>query len=432
VVLGGGLSGLAAAWRLAGAEIGEITIIERSAAPGGLAGSFEHGGRFYPLGYHHILPTDRSLIQFLDLIGALSQVRWRRVRMLFRIDGRLYDFSKPADFLRMPLSATAKLRFVAMMLRAYRKSDWSEWEGRTARELMDHWGGRSVRQRIFDPLCDVKFELAADQVSAAWMGTRLHAREGSGRLGYIPDANWTKILCEGMVRLVEERGVKVMTNTTVTGLRTRGRRICQVDLNDGAIEADLFVSAMPTNVLAKAGAEELDSIRYTGLLSLVAGTRQSIPDHFYWLNLLSPRLTACGIFLLSALNPTIGGDGEHCLNFVTHLRSPASPLFRLDEGELVDRYLDDYRTVFGVDLELDWLHLSRIASYSPIFTPEYRNPDIHGGRWENLYLTGNYRTYPSVASTGTALQAGLETGDVVLEELTAKGARPPALTAIRS
>jgi protoporphyrinogen oxidase len=433
VVLGGGLSGLAAAWRLAGAEAGEVTVIERSPAPGGLAGSFEHGGHFYPLGYHHILPTDRTLIQFLDLIGALPQVQWRRVRMLFRIDGRLYDFSKPADFVRLPFSVAHKLRFVAMMARAYRRGDWSGWEGRTARELLDRWGGTSVRQKIFDPLCDLKFELPADQVSAAWMGTRLHAREGSGKLGYIPNTNWTKTLCEGMVRLAEERGVRVRTNTTVTGLRTLGRRICQVDLDgDDGIEADLVVSAMPTNALARAGAQGVDSIQYTGLLSLVAGTRQPIPDDFYWLNLLSPRLTACGIFLLSALNPTIGTDGEHCLNFITHLRSPASPLFRMDEGELVDRYLADFRTVFGLDLELDWMHLSRIAGYSPVFTPDYRNPDIHGSSWQNLYLTGNYRTYPSVASTGTALQAGLETAGVVLDELATTESGPRWLTTIRS
>jgi protoporphyrinogen oxidase len=427
VVLGGGLSGLAAAWSLAGADVGQITIVERSPALGGLAGSFEHDGRFYPLGYHHILPTDRTLIHFLDLIGALSRVQWRRVRMLFRIDNRLYDFSKPADFLRLPLSVAEKLRFVAMMARAYRTSDWSEWQGRTAQDLVDGWGGASVRHKIFDPLCDLKFELSADQVSAAWMGKRLHAREGSGRLGYIPNTNWTKTLCEGMVSLVEERGVKVRANTAVTGFRTLGRRICQVDLNgDDGIEADLFVSAMPTNALALTGLQDMGAIRYTGLLSLVGGTRQPIPDHFYWLNLLSPRLTACGIFRLSTLNPTIGAEGEHCLNFVTHLRSPASPLFRLDEGELVARYVDDYRTVFGLDLQLDWLHLSRIAGYSPVFTPEYRNPDIHGGSWENLYLTGNYRTYPSVASTGTALQAGLETAGVVLEELTSSKRAVPA------
>jgi protoporphyrinogen oxidase len=412
---------LAAAWEIAGAGVGEVTIVERSSALGGLAGSFERAGQFYPLGYHHILPTDRTLLHFLELIGARAEVRWRRVRMLFRLGGRLYDFSKAGDFLRMPLPVTQKLRFVTLMLRAYQKKDWSGWEGRTARELVDSWGGAKVREAVFEPLCDLKFELPSDEVSGAWMGTRLHAREGSGRLGYIPGTNWTRTLCEGMVRLVQERGVEVRPGVAVTGLGTHGRRVREVELDDGdSIEADVFVSAMPTNVLVRLLPDDprLDVIDYTALLSLVAGTRQPIPDHFYWLNLLSPRLTACGIFLLTALNPTIGSEGEHCLNFVTHLRSPASPLFRLDEGELVARYLDDYRTLFGLDLQLDWLHLSRIAGYSPVFTPAYRNPDIHAGSWENLYLTGNYRSYPSVASTGTALQTGLETAGVVLEELT--------------
>src|SRR5258708_3508485 len=194
VVLGGGLAGLAAAWEIAGAGVGEVTIVERSSALGGLAGSFERAGHFYPLGYHHILPTDRTLLHFLELIGALPEVRWRRVRMLFRLGGRLYDFSKPADFLRLPLPLPQKLRFVTLMLRAYQKKDWAGWEGRTPRELVESWGGAKVRAAVFEPLCDLKFELPSDEVSGAWMGTRLHAREGSRRLGYIPSPNSTPTL----------------------------------------------------------------------------------------------------------------------------------------------------------------------------------------------------------------------------------------------
>ncbi|MEO6057798.1 MAG: FAD-dependent oxidoreductase, partial [Gemmatimonadales bacterium] len=85
VVLGGGLSGVAAAYTLARAGIRDITVIERGPTLGGLAGSFEREGHFYPLGYHHILHRDRTLLFFLDLIGALPDVRWRRVRMLFNL-----------------------------------------------------------------------------------------------------------------------------------------------------------------------------------------------------------------------------------------------------------------------------------------------------------------------------------------------------------
>jgi protoporphyrinogen oxidase len=416
---------LAAAWEIAGAGTGDVTIVERSPEPGGLASSFQQGGHYYPLGYHHILPTDATLLRFLELIGALPDVRWRRIRMLFRVGGDLYDFSKAADLMRLPLPLFQKLRFAALMVRAYQKKDWSDWEGRTAREFVDSWGGARVRELVFEPLCDLKFELRSDEVSGAWMGTRLHAREGSGRLGYIPRTNWTRTLCEGMVRLVQVRGVEVRTGAAVTGLQTHGQRVREVELDNGdSLEADVFVSAMPTNVLARLlpGNPQLDFVDYTALLSLVGGTRQAIPDDFYWLNLLSPRLAACGIFLLTSLNPTIGDEGEHCVNFVTHLRSPREPLFSLDEDELLARYLDDYREVFGIDLVLDWSNLSRIPAYSPVFTPAYRNPDVRSADWENLYLTGNYRTYPSVASTGTALRAGVETGDIVVEELS--GRRP--------
>ena len=95
VVLGGGLSGVAAAYTLARAGLTDVTVIEGGATLGGLAGSFEREGHFYPLGYHHILHRDRTLLYFLDLIGALPRVVWRRIRMLFHLGRETYDLGSP-------------------------------------------------------------------------------------------------------------------------------------------------------------------------------------------------------------------------------------------------------------------------------------------------------------------------------------------------
>src|SRR5262245_30713493 len=100
VVLGGGLSGLAVAFALAEEGWTDISVLERGDTLGGLAGSFEQEGRFYPLGYHHILSRDRTLLFFLDLIGALDRVRWRKIRMLFETRTGLYDLGSPRDFWR--------------------------------------------------------------------------------------------------------------------------------------------------------------------------------------------------------------------------------------------------------------------------------------------------------------------------------------------
>ena len=150
VVLGGGLAGMAAAYSLARAGFGEVTLVERSPELGGLAGTFERGGHFYPLAYHHILHRDRTLLYFLERIGALPSVRWRKIRLLFHLDETLWDLAHPLDFLRFPMSAADKLRFVRLMLRAFRKRDWSDWQDRNAAELLDRWAGPGVRSAV-DP-----------------------------------------------------------------------------------------------------------------------------------------------------------------------------------------------------------------------------------------------------------------------------------------
>jgi protoporphyrinogen oxidase len=422
VVLGGGLSGVAAAYTLARSGIDNVTIIERGSTLGGLAGSFEQEGHFYPLGYHHILHRDRALLYFLDLIGALPSVRWRRVRMLFHLGGQAYDLGSARGFLSFPMSLRDKAGFVRLMLKAFNKRDWSDWQNRSAADLVDTYAGPGAREALFERLTRLKFELPCDQVSGAWLGARLHFREGSAPFGYIPDANWTKVLCDGLARLLGDLGVKVRLDAGVTRLVTDDGQVREAELSTGErVGGDYFVSTIPTEIyvglLAGDSTPELERVRYSALLSVVCATRQAVDPRAYWINLASLDRTACGIFLLSSLNPTIGRAGDSCVNFVTHLRGRDRPLFRASEDELLARYRDDFRAVFGFDLEPFWTHVARVPMYSPVFGRSFRNPPIRSTSWRNLYFAGNYRTFPTIVSTGTALNSGVETGGALLQDL---------------
>ncbi|MEO5760851.1 MAG: FAD-dependent oxidoreductase, partial [Vicinamibacteria bacterium] len=139
------------------------------------------------------------------------------------------------------------------------------------------------------------------------------------------------------------------------------------------------------------------------------------PD-FYWMNLASLDRAACGIFLLNSLNPSIGAPGDSCVNFVTHLNSRAKDFFKKSDAELLDAYLEDFRTIFGFDLEPFWTNVARVPMYSPVFTKGYRNPPPRSSRFSNVYFAGNYRTFPSIVSTGTALLSGLQTAEVILKD----------------
>jgi protoporphyrinogen oxidase len=422
VVLGGGLSGVATAYTLARAGMTDVTVVERGPTLGGLAGSFEREGHFYPLGYHHILHRDHALLFFLDLIGALPTVRWRRVRMLFHLGGRAYDLGSPGGFLSFPMSLRDKVGFVRLMLKAFNKRDWSDWQDRSAADLVDTYAGPGAREALFERLTRLKFELPCDQVSGAWLGARLHFREGSAPFGYIPDANWTKVLCDGMTRLLGDLGVKVRLNTGVSRLAAADGRVREAELSTGErVGGDLFVSTIPTEVylglLPGDRTPELERIRYSALISVVCATRQAVDPRAYWINLASLDRTACGIFLLSSLNPTIGRPGDSCVNFVTHLRGRDRPLFQVTDDELLARYRDDFRAVFGFDLEPFWTHVARVPMYSPVFGRSFRNPPLRSASWRNLYFAGNYRTFPTIVSTGTALGSGVQTGRALLEDL---------------
>jgi len=424
VVLGGGLAGMGAALALARAGARDVTILERGTELGGLAGTFEREGRFYPLAYHHILDRDRTLLATLDELGALPSVRWRRIRMLFRRDGRFWDLGRPGDFLRYPMRLADKARFARLMLRCWRKSDWSDWHDRSAAELVDAWGGTGVRAEMFEPLTRLKFDLSCDAVSGAWLGARLHFREGTAPLGYIPGTNWTKVLCEGLAARLVREGVRVRTSTSVVGLHAVGGAVREVEIDGGErVAAGVVVSTVPTEVyrrLAPADATpEIAAVRYTAIVSLVCATRQPVEPDFYWMNLPTLDHHACGLFRLDSLNPTIGAPGEACLNFVTHVRDRHQAWFARADDEIVAGYRDDFRRLFGFELEPDWVRITRLPLYSPVFVRGYRNPPPRSATYANVWFAGNYRTFPSIASTGTALGSGFDTAETLLRALRA-------------
>ncbi len=101
---------------------------------------------------------------------------------------------------------------------------------------------------------------------------------------------------------------------------------------------------------------------------------------------------------------------------MTHVPSRDHEFFHRSDARLIDGYLDDFRRIFGFDLQPFWSHLTRLPMYSPVFLRGYRNPPLRSVSYRNLYFAGNYRTFPSIASTGTALDSGLQAAAALLED----------------
>jgi protoporphyrinogen oxidase len=197
--------------------------------------------------------------------------------------------------------------------------------------------------------------------------------------------------------------------------------VTEAVLTDGErVGGEVFVSSIPTEVYCRLVPQDqtpyLASIRYTAVISAICATHQVVEPDFYWMVLASLDRSAGGLFMLNSLNPTIGEGGDSCLNFVNHIQSRDRASFKRSDDELWDGYSKDFREIFGASLEPFWTHISRIPMYSPIFYRGYRNPPVKSTSMANLYFAGNYRTFPSIVSTGTALASGLEAGEAILRD----------------
>ncbi len=429
VIIGGGLAGMAAAWQISRQGF-RVTLVEKDDHLGGLASSFEQDGRLYPLGYHHILSSDDHLVAFLGRLGLLPRVHWKPVDMSFSIEGSLHTLSSPRDLLRFPIPWFDKLRMAALVASAWLPSD----EADPGAEAWIHKiGGGELVQSFFEPLTQIKFGTPCSELSAEWLRTRLRARETSSRYGYIPNNDWVQILISTLESQLVACGVEIRREQEFSKLvlNERSDRIQGIGLQTGeVITAREFICTLAPPLFMHQVPDYPDAamanIQYTGVISTVLTTPQDLPLPHYWTNFLQPKYSFGGIFRLDHLNPSLANPGDRVLNFCTHMRDrgPGSMLNQTPE-QIEQRFLADFHTRFGIRLKPAWAHTSQIPFYSPVFVKGYKNPPETSPIYKNLRFAGNFRTFPVLATTGSAMGSGWSVGRTVCRAL---GARPRPLS----
>ena len=149
----------------------------------------------------------------------------------------------------------------------------------------------------------------------------------------------------------------------------------------------------------------------------VVAARVVLPREFYWMTVLDPGYSVSGLFVLDALNPTLGLPGYRYLNLVTHSRSAASELFSQPDAEILARYERDLHRLVGAPSEVAWRVVNKVRRYSPVLAPSYANPPVRSEARPRVFFAGNYRTFPSVVSTGTAMASGFEAAAAMLDAM---------------
>jgi protoporphyrinogen oxidase len=351
VVIGAGAMGLAAAFRAA-KNGHEVDLVEGAPEPGGMAGHFDFGGLSLERFYHFVCKTDTPTFELMRELGIEQTLRWRDTSMGLFDRGHLYRWGDPIALLRIPtLGPIAKLRYGLFAFVSSRKDSWPELENQTAKEWILRWCGREVYERLWAPLFAHKFYEYAENISAAWIWTRIRRIGRSRRslfqeqLGYIEGGSLT--LVEALEKAFEAHGGRMRLGDGARRVTTRDGRVTGVETATGFYEADAVISTVPTplvNALIPDLPEEwkrrYEAIHNIGVICVIFKLRRPVSPHF-WVNIAEPELEIPGIVEFSNLR----SFGDKSIVYVPYYMPVTHPKFSWTDEQLLAESLACLRRI---------------------------------------------------------------------------------------
>ena len=457
-VIGAGMTGLTAGYRLA-ADGHRCDVYERWPGLGGQVATFDvGGGHLLERYYHHLFTSDRDIVALYEELGMPDAIEWRPSSVAFFADGRSHPFTTPLDLLRFrPLSLRSRLRMgLAVVWLQRRHRDAAPFEDITARAWIERAMGAEAWRRIWGPLLRGKFGDRAEDISMAWLWSKLTVRrqirgEEARRelLGY-PRGSWQPLL-DRLAGEIESRGGRVLADRPAArlsrsdgGLELRpaaresfrrghdprrfehGGKPERYDAVVVTVPRDIFRALLDDELAAAVGAEYLERVAraeyHTAVCLLLELDRRLTP--FYWTNVADAELPFVGLIEHTNLVEPERYGGRRFL-YVANYVAPGDPTIELEPDELLDLYEPGLRKV-NPAFSRDWLRqrwLFREPAAQPIVTVGYqeRIPPLDTGV-PGLVLANTTQIYPEDRGTNYSVRlGGAAAGAVVRSAASAAG-----------
>lgn len=318
IVIGAGVMGLATAWQ-ALRNGHEVDLLEGAPEPGGMAAHFDFDGDSVERFYHFVCRTDYPTFDLLRELNLEDRMRWRPTSMGFYTDGRLHRWGNPIALLQLPNAPLlSKLRYGLLAFVSTRRDSWPALEHESAKDWIIRWCGEDAYRRFWKTLLEFKFYEYADNISAAWIWTRIR-RIGRSRssimqeeLGYIDGGSQT--LVDALVQAIEKLGGRIHLNSPVQFVTTKNNRVTGVDTLSQHFAADYVVSTAPTPYVAdmvpdlpEDWKQRYRAIHNIGVICVIFKLKRPVTEHF-WVNISIPNLTIPGVVELTNLRNEIGSS----------------------------------------------------------------------------------------------------------------------------
>ncbi len=421
VVVGAGAMGLAAAYHAAKAGHA-VTVVEAGPEAGGMAAHFDFGGLSLERYYHFVCRTDQPTFDLMKELGIGDRMVWRPTSMGYFIDGALFRWGDPVSLLRFPrLDLLSKLRYGALMFVSSRRPRWDALETTSAEDWITRWCGRAVYDRLWRPLFALKFYEYADDVSAAWIWTRIRRLGNSRRslmqeeLGHI--AGGTETLVAALVDQIRTLGGTLRLGEPVEEVVVERGRVTGVRTAAGTIPADAVISTVPTPLVSRMiprlpeeAKARYDAIKNIGVACLVFKLKRSVTPHF-WVNIVEPGIPIPGIIEFSNLRET--GD---TIVYVPYYMPTTNPRWDWTDAALLDEAFAAIRRINPALDETDRIdgHVARLRHAQPICPPGFAAmiPPVQTPVW-GLQVADTCFYYPEDRGISESVRLGKTMADAL-------------------
>jgi len=445
-IVGGGLAGLAAAYRLQ--EAGrEVRVFEAADSVGGLAATYETAGDRIETFYHHLSKSEETIVELAEELGVGDRISWRIGKNAYYVDGVAHPLDAPWEIAAYPyLSVYDKFRLTALTLgidvrggrpRRDTYEDIEAFEDVPITDFLVDHTTHGVYEYFFEPLLDAKFGKRKEDVSAAWLLGRIKFRGERDILrgeilGYL-DGGFG-VLLDALVDAVGRD--RIDTETAVTGLsfgnghgggdgsdpahgevetlstRTRDGETAEYDVDD------VVVATMPDVLESLTGYR--CAIDFQGSICALVTMDEPLLDT-YWLNIADDAPFGALIEHTNFVPPERYG-GEHLLYVASYVQDSEDELRQRDDEAIETLWLDGIESMFP-DFDRDAVTDVRVArnpKTAPVYERGYLEMvvpyDLASAGYPGVYYAGmaSRAQYPERSLNG-AIEAGYAAADRVLD-----------------
>ncbi len=425
-IIGAGLTGLVAAFRLA-KQGRAVILLESTLEVGGMAATFPMGSTRLEHIYHHFFTSDTELIKLVEELGLSDSLTYHETRDALYSGGRLFPFSGAIDLLRFNrIPLTQRLRTGLLVLKSGRIKDYKPLEQETALSFLERSCGSEACERLWQPLLRAKFDHDADRVSAVWIWNKFKLRGGSRtnkfsrqKLGYMQGS--FQLLIDALVRGIEERGGHIHYGYTAMDIIRRGRRYqvaCILDnCSQAAFTADAVIAAVASRQFANIVTslslpnqymQRVRQVQYKGDLCLILRVRKSLSP-YYWTTVCD-KLPFVVVIEHTNMTGTAPYDGS--IIYLSRYLDVSDPLWIKSDGEIFQEFIAGLRKMYAAfDLAdlMDW-RLRRTRYAQPVITCGYpaQQPEMETPA-AGIYLAGMAQIYPEDRGMNYAIRLANET-----------------------